>query len=221
MNDFLPIPWVTDINKILSLWVWETPHFRVQVTTDELQNHYTWEITDLSQGRKQALYDGFSMGFKDAEKAIRETIGKSYPVSLGYRKYAGDLATTFVIFTKERIDFGPMEATRVLMKVRSLNPANGIIGERMIAGVLRIVNYTLEVIPEHGSGVTVPPSHILSIKQEYGGMATEKKQDNIGNLASIRTYRGTVSNGCTGKPGMLPGTVEHSTRAAWCPIHDS
>ena len=220
MSGYISIPWMTDINKVMSLWVWDTPHFRAQITTDEIGRSFSWNITDLSQGREQALYDGFSGNFKDAENAIREVIGKSYPPKLGYRKYSGHLATTFRIFTKENIDFGPMEATKVILKVRTSNAA-GNITERTIAGMLKIQNYMLEVTPDHGSGVVVPPSHIMSVKQEFGGFAKEKKITDRGGQNVLRTYQGVWSQGCTGRPGMLPNTVEHSPRAEWCPVHDA
>ena len=217
---FTAVPWLFEENPLLSLWIWRTPHFEAKIQTDSNANQFSWEITDLSQGAPYPLSDGFELAFRDAEFAVREIIGKSYPAKLGYKKFAGSLATTFKIFTGERIDFGPMEATQVILTVRTLNKKTNQIVERTIAGKLKIHNYVLEVSPDHGQTVRIPPTHILSVQREYGGHAQEKK-DNPLNNRLLRIFEGTVTLGCTGQPGMLPNTVEHPSRAPLCPVHES
>lgn len=213
------VPWLFQESPILSLWIWRTQHFEAKIQTDSHGNQFIWEISDLSQGTPHPLSDGLENGFRECEFAVREVIGKSYPAKLGYKKFAGALSTTFKIFTGERIDFGPMEATQIILTVRTLNKKTNQIVERTIAGKLKINNYVLEVSPDHGQTVRIPPTHILSVQREYGGHAEEKKENPFNNRL-LRIYQGKVTIGCSGQPGMLPDTVEHPTRAPHCPIHE-
>jgi hypothetical protein len=213
------IPWRLGEDPNISLWLWEAEHFKAKIQTDSYRQSFSWEVFDLSQGYDSSLADGFQHSFRSAEEAVREVIGKSYPASLGYMKYAGHFATTFKIFTGERIDFGPMEATSVVLTVRVADKKTGDIKERQISGMIHVIHYTIEISPEHGQTMRIPPSRIVAIKKEFGGYAKPKEDDSLAK--GLRIYKGKVTMGCTGKPGMLPDTVEHNTRAAHCPIHEN
>lgn len=213
------IPWRIGEDPNILLWIWETEHFKAQIQTDSYRQSFSWFIKDYTQGIESTLADGYQHNFKESEEAIREVLGKSYPKKLGYDKYSGYFATTFTIFSGEKIDFGPLEATSVVVKVRVSDNKGGI-KERSISGMLHVIHYSIEVAPEHGQAMKIPPSRIISVKKEYGGYAKPREADD--SLArGLRIYPGNVTPGCTGKPGMLDNTVEHPTRAARCPIHES
>lgn len=213
------IPWRLGEDPNISLWIWETDYFTAQIQTDSYRKSFSWQIADVSQGFKQPLADGFEGSYRKAEEAVREVVGKSYPKSLGFAKYAGHYATTFKIFSGEKIDFGPMEATSVIMMVRVPDKRNGGIREQRIQGMLHCVNYHIEVSPEVGPTVRIPPSRIVSVKKEFGDFAKAKDDDSL--TRSLRIFPGKVLPGCTGKPGMFPDTVEHPTRAPHCAIHEN
>lgn len=213
------IPWRLGEDPNISLWLWETDYFKAKIQTDSHRKSFSWEVFDLSQGYESTLADGFQHNYRSAEEAVREVIGKSYPPALGFQKYAGHHATTFKIFTGEKIDFGPMEATSVVLTVRVADKKTGQIKERNISGMLHVIHYTIEISPEHGATMRIPPSRIVAIKKEFGGYAKPKEDDSLAK--GLRIYPGKVSVGCTGKPGMLPNTVEHSTRAPHCAIHEN
>lgn len=212
------IPWRLGESTEISLWVWETEHFISKIQTDSNRVNFLWDVVDLTQGRTISLADGFTGSFRDSEEFVREIVGKSYPPALGYLKYAGRFATTFRIFTGDKIDFGSMQASKVILTVRVADN-NGKIKDKRIVGRLGIDHYSIRVTPEHGNSVLIPPTRIVSVKQEFGGDAKPvKNEDTLGK--SLRIYPGEMKQGCTGKAGFMPNTVEHPHRAARCPIHE-
>lgn len=212
------IPWRLGESTEISLWIWETEHFRAKIQTDSYRVNFLWDIVDYSQGTSDPLTDGYTGSFSESEEMVREIIGKSYPPMLGYSKYAGRFATTFTIFNKDKIDFGPMIASKVIITVRVADK-QGKIREKKIVGKLGVENYTVKVSPEHGNPIRIPPSRIISVKQEFGGMAKPIQKEDLGR--TLRIFPGDVTRGCTGKPGFMPNTVEHTSRAERCPIHEA
>lgn len=213
------IPWRLGEDPNISLWIWETDYFTAKIQTDSYRKSFSWTIIDISQGMEQSLADGFHPSFRASEEAVREVIGKSYPKKLGFSKYAGHFATTFKIFTGENIDFGPLESTSVIIMVRVPDKKKGGIKEQRIQGMLHVVNYHVEVSPENGATIRIPPSRIVSVKKEFGGFAKAKDDDSL--TRGLRIFPGKMRPGCTGKPGMFPDTVDHPTKAPHCPIHEN
>lgn len=213
----LSIPWRLDTSSAMALWIWETEHFRVTVHTDQHRVNFSWDITDHSQGRPSHLADGIADSLRTAEEKIRGVIGKSYPPALGYQKYTGRFGTTFVIFTGEEIDFGPLQATKVILQVRVVE--NGSVRVKRYIGRLAINHYNIRIVPEYGNPTLIPPARITSVQREFGGPIKPVEREDV--LASaLRIHPGQVKSGCTGKPGFMPNTVEHPSRAARCPIHE-
>lgn len=100
-----PIPWAHSTTGLGSVWQWTTPHFKATVTGDTRSCY--WNLVDLTDGRERVFADGRSATFAQAERQVRETVGKAYDPRLGYQPFAGPLATTFTISTGEKIDLGP------------------------------------------------------------------------------------------------------------------
>lgn len=212
------IPWRLSDNTNIPIWVWETDHFRAVIQTNSHRTTYTWDIKDYTSGRPQVLNDGFTGSFSDSEDFVRETIGKSYKKSLGYDKYAGYHATSFRIFSQDKIDFGPLISTKVTLTVRVAGE-DGKVKDKRYIGRLSVENYNIKISPEHGNAVKIPPSRIVSIKREFGAdIKPVEKKETLGK--TLRTYDGEPKPGCTGKRGFMPNTVEHSFSAPKCPIHE-
>lgn len=150
------------------------------------------------------LKEGGGKNFSDAEKQIREFVGKSYHEALGYKKWAGDLAHTFTTANGERFNFDPYVGYFCQVKVVSRDG-----GEETFSGVLGVENYHLlvendskifKILP---GGVTdVVSSHVKNVLVEN----------------TTRVYLGSKVRGCTGKTGFRLGTVEHTGMK--CPIHE-
>lgn len=205
------IPWSYQESPFAKTWTWTTPHFEAKVRSDG--SRYVWTVSDTSQDRPIPLGSGPETSFTAAEDEVRELVGKSYPTRLGYRAYAGALATTFRIYTGEVIDFGPLESSKVIMTVKTKEG-----GERILTGALRVVHHELHLVGDAGT-YRVSPSFIVKVKKEFGGSASVvHKAKKIGK--SGRLYQGEVSPGCTGVLGYDPGTVDHPPRAPHCPIHE-
>lgn len=212
------IPWRLGESEEISLWIWETEHFNAKIQTDRDRVRFIWRVEDHSQGVPSPLSDGFTGSLRESEAEVRELIGKSYPPSLGYHKYAGHYATTFTIFNGDKIDFGSMVAKKVILTVRIVDDS-GKVKEKRLVGRLNVDHYKIRLTPEHGNPVKVPPSRIVSVKQEFGGDAKPVSEENTAGK-NLRIFAGNMATGCTGKPGFMPNTVEHSKRAARCPIHE-
>lgn len=210
-SGLLPIPWRYVDADLARMWIWETPHFEAKVTADI--NSFAWELGDLivpNQGLPRFLAEGRTTDFAEAERAVRETVGKSYPPAYGYSPYCGALATTFTIATGRRVNLGEFNGQSVVVTVRM---PNGL--SRSIVGYARVVNWELHV-ETGGSAVRVQPAHIDSIVREGGGGAAQASDSYTG---VGRIYRGDPDRGCTGVASFLPGTVDHT--GGTCPVHEA
>jgi hypothetical protein len=204
-------PWVYATSSVLQMWQWKSDHFDAQIKSDG--NRFIYSLTDTSQNVRHTIESNMAMDFRNAENRILELISKSYPIHLGYREYAGELATTFRINSGEDVDFGPLEGERVIVKVKTPK------GEQTVIGPLQVMYHKVNIIAD-GSGDTVeiPPVLILSVRPEFA-KATDKAPTSKGTASRSRTVQGPFTRGCTGKVGYQAGTVEHPTRSSWCPIH--
>jgi hypothetical protein len=207
-----PIPWRYHGSDGLQMWLWQTPHFVAKIGTEP--TGFYWTVGDLiaaGGGRPRGLSDGRTADFAAAELQLRETIGKSYPTTLGYRPYAGALATTFRIAGGQFLDFGKFEGEHCLVTVALPNGA-----VRGFSGYVRVVHYEVEVTQTNGGAVRIMPSHISKVLKGSGRAAAP--------LADLwtgagRIYSGSATRGCTGRPGFLPDTIDHVGRES-CTVHE-
>lgn len=219
-----PIPWAyTDLPGTLQ-WTWLTDHLvaRIWAATAEVDGvrhvrAYSWELCDrmsTGEGMPRLLVEGTAPSFDEAERCVREHVGKAYDPRLGYRAFSGTEATTFTLATGERRDLGPLVGTRCRATV--LLPG----GERtVVSGDLAIQHYSLELrdgertrelTPEHVEQIT----HRSAAAEQAAGILGGDGHVGIG-----RMYRAEWTRGCTGTPGFEVGTVDHG-QAAPCPIHE-
>ena len=224
-----PIPWTFTDSPGILLWTWVTEHFAARITGAEVDNEedpngrriirsYQWDVSDLmrtNQGLPRLLVEGTSGTFEDAEAMVREHVGKLYDPRLGYRRFAGSLAFTFILSTGESVDVGEYIGTRcsvtVLMPDRS---------ERTVTGDLDVAHYkwrlstpeqVLEIIPEHVVRIT----NRSEIAERATAITRNDSYSGIGRL-----YNEEPRRGCTGRPGFTMGTVDHAG-APRCPIHEA
>lgn len=213
MGQLLSIPWSFIDNEFMRLWTWRTNHFEARISAD--QRSHAWEIVDFvnsSDGNGRFLMEGRHSEFIDAENSIREHIGKSYPYRLGYSTYAGALATTFTIATGKSIDFGSFGAQEMTLNVMTTDGQ-----ERSYTGRIDTLHYEVTVTPSNGRTLKIRPTYIVSVT--HGGREAEPQQALTNGYTGIgRMYRGTVDPGCTGSPGYMPNTIDHTGVA--CPIHE-
>ena len=206
----LPIPWEFTTTEFYQIWEWNTQHFRARVSVEG--NTFVWEIGDWITSvdeEPRFLAEGRAGSFSAAEVEVREVIGKSYPVKLGYRDYAGTFATTFVVATGERVDLGAFDGQRSVVQVRM---PTGV--TQTFVGTTQVVHYELFLTPETGSAVKILPAHIVSIRGEGGDTGSARAAyTGVG-----RIYRGVKGPRCTGKPGFLPETIDHTGDP--CPVHE-
>lgn len=220
------IPWTfTDSGGVLQ-WTWPTEHFVARIAGQEVQHageqrlvrSYHWELSDrmtLNQGVPRLLVEGDGRSFEEAEAAIREHVGKAYDARLGYRRFAGELAFTYLLSTGESVDvrefIGTKTAVTVLMPDRS---------ERTVAGDFDVHHYrwrlttpdqVMEIVPEH----VVRISNRSAAADRAASLVYLDTYSGIG-----RIYREDPRPGCTGRPGFDVGTVDHAG-AARCPLHEA
>lgn len=203
-----PIPWSHETSDFGSVWVWETPHFVVTVNGDARSCYYQIADKSANPGQPPApLSDGRAATFEQAEQLIRETIGKSYKPTLGYGQYAGPLATTFTIGTGQTVDLGPYANQEVDVTTIGTN-GNDV----TYRGTAKISHY--ELLLNTGSvTIRISPTYIRGISL----LGRQTKQ--IATTRPVnRTVQGRVEPGCTGRPGFMPGTVEHT--GLICRIHE-
>lgn len=211
-DTLLAIPWRYVDLDLIEVWLWETPHFEAKVTAEP--HSFAWEVGDLvvpDLGHPRWLTGGRTPDFAGAEAAIRETIGKSYPVGAGYRPYAGHLATTFAVAGGRRLDFGPFHGTRALITVRM--PGGE---DQSFLGQCTISHHELLLALDTGQQVRIQPSYVVDVTGENGATASTTGSSYAG---VGRMYRGRMVHGCTGAPGFLPDTIEHS--GARCQVHEA
>lgn len=211
MNDYKHtsykhVPWDLISTGEIKVWRWLTPHFDAQIRSDGI--HCSCSITDRTQGRPTIILNDFGKDFKESEKKVLEFIAKSYPVALGYRRYAGELATTFVLNDGTEQNLGHFEGKQVI--VQYLTEQNDI---KESKGFLQITHHTVEITTGEHSSITIAPSLIKSIRA-ISGRAGEDQKGLHGRLVL-----GKPGRGCTGRAGFISGSVVHDDNAPWCPIH--
>ena len=203
------VPWEYAEDDLLRTWRWTTPHFIAQVRSDG--STFTFSVTDRTQGDNAIILNEFGLDFPQSQNRILEFVGKSYPVSTGYRDYAGNLATTFEVSDKHLVDFAPYEGARVVVTYLATG------GNDVVTGSLQVVNHSVEVTTNTGSVAVLPPALIVSVESEFGSSARESSKE--AKNGDERIVNGDFRTGCTGRPGYFKGTVEHSPNDAWCPLH--
>lgn len=202
------IPWEYLNTPLSKLWRWLTKDFDAHVKSDG--NFFVITVSDLTRGRRVPVYNEMATDFTQASNQVLEFVGKSYPASLGYKKWAGELATTFAISTHERINFAPLEGQHVELYTI------GQLGEDKFEGSLAVVNHRIELRQDNGKVVSIPPALIVSID----GNAANKYRASLAPTINVpRIVPGKPSPGCTGVAGFLPGTVDHPRSSTWCPVH--
>ncbi|MGV8847821.1 hypothetical protein [Tessaracoccus sp.] len=208
-----PIPWQFHGTDGMQMWLWQTPHFVAKIGMEGAG--FYWSVGDLiaaGGGRPSPLNEGRTADFASAERDLRETIGKSYPAVLGYRPYAGSLATTFCVAGGQFIDFALFEGQSCVVSVAL---QDGTI--RAYSGYLKVVHYEIEVAQVNGGAVRITPSHISKVIRGSGRSAAPLSDQWTG---TGRIYVGSVMRGCTGKPGFLPSTIDHVGMGP-CAVHES
>lgn len=227
------IPWDYTSTMEYQIWKWVTEHFTATIRTtvnpevDALTQKefqtlsgessgyrrgvYSSVITDVTRGRKQIILNEIAFSFDDAVKQILETVGKAYPATTNYREYAGDLATTFTIADGRRVNFGPLEGTKVVLTVNTEQ------GPKKIAGSLLVKNYKIEIVVESGGKAVIPPFVITDVDTDG---KKQLKDLIVKESRRGRTVKGVMSMGCTGKSGYFEGTVDHPFGSRWCPVHN-
>lgn len=155
-----PIPWSHERSDFGSVWLWETPHFLVTVNGNERSCYY--QIADKlanPQAAPKPFADGQTATFEQAERLIRETVGKAYPPNLGYQRIAGPLATTFNLASGERVDLGVYSGKEVTVTVAKPDGS-----EEQFHGLARIRNYHFVLLVDDKT-IKISPSHILSVTE--------------------------------------------------------
>jgi hypothetical protein len=201
------IPWAHETSEFGSVWKWETTHFVVTVTGDRRSCYYT--IGDRSAGPNtpvRPFADGQTPSFEQAERLIRETIGKAYKPTLGYSQYAGTLATTFELGNSQRVDLGIYLGQDITVTVTNSN-GNATVYD----GIAKIQHYDL-ILERGGTAIRITPSHISDIR------LSTRQAPVAGKPRANRTVIGRIEAGCTGQPGFMPGSVDHTGRV--CPVHE-
>lgn len=204
MESIKTIPWKHERDEITTLWIWDTEHFTVTVTGNVSSMYF--RIHDKSTN--QVFFDGQSATFEEAEIIVRETIGKAYHPALGYRNYAGSLATTFTIATGDKKDMSRYIGRAVTIRVLSSGGS-----QEEYAGVAQIVGYYIELHTEKVH-IKILPSHILSIEATIKVEGLDSEYERI----SDRVFKGKYEKGCSGAPGFMENTIEHNGLP--CPIHE-
>lgn len=217
-DSVVSVPWVLRESPAFTIWVWETPHFRATIMGAKTSKAKKWEIIYFRGNEEKPLSDGIQNTFAAAERDVIEIITKSYNKDLGYRKYGGRIATTFEIFTKEKIDFGPLENKKVILKVRQLHPVTHSVIEKNHTGTLTINEYRIEMQPERGEAISIPPKRILEVYNAQTGKRIND-ESHLEHEKNLRIFKGKKVPGCNGMVGSILNTIEHSN-PTWCPIHE-
>lgn len=211
MSTLTPIPWQYRDFDVMKVWQWRTEHFDARISSGD--NSFSWELGDLTTsptGEPRVIAEGKTNDFNSAETALRETIGKSYAPRLGYHGYAGHLATTFTLATRESVNLADYAGQRVVVTVRL--PSGG---SQSYIGDAQVRHYELIITPPSGAPIKIQPAHIVSIRGE-GGSVTKSNPASYTGMG--RVYNGNPGPGCTGQAGFLPNTVDHT--GAHCPVHE-
>lgn len=209
------IPWAHTSSAIISLWVWETPHFVVTISREgmSVKKMFNWKIVDKSTGVSQNFESGPDVSFESAVDTALEIIAKAYPRELGYQQYAGELATTFTVANGRRYNFASAIGENVI--VRALDENNE---EQLYTGLFDTQNYSFIVSSGNKDVTMIPPGRVLDVVKEFG-MSSFLQTSPTVNKKMSRTVNAEWVPGCTGQPGYRANTVTHSSNTKFCPIH--
>lgn len=203
------IPWAHSSSDFGSVWRWETPHFIITVNGDHRSCYYTIADKSAAPGSPpRPLADGTAATFEQAERQIRETIGKAYHPSLGYQPYAGGLATTFTLATGQRVDLGEYADQLVTLTVSTPDGQ----GTTDYTGTVAFEHYEL-ILTTGNIRIRISPTYIHAIR------LIKRTTASVVPTRVNRTVEGQLVPGCTGVPGFIGGTVEHT--GIPCPIHEN
>lgn len=222
------IPWnFTDEPGVLQ-WTWVTDHFvatvrgtevsaLVDATDRRVVRSYSWELADLmrrQQGIPRLLVDGTSETFEDAERRLREHVGKSYDRSLGYARFAGPLVFTFTLSTGQERDVSEFIGTTTTVTVLHSDRT-----ERSLTGEFDVDHYRWRLTtPTHE--YVIVPEHVVRISNRSEAAEEASRITRPPSYSGIgRIYREEHRRGCTGRPGFDVGTVDHAG-APRCPLHE-
>lgn len=203
-----PIPWTYDTSDIGTVWRWENDTFVATVTSDE--RSFYWTLSDKSadpSGDPRLFAESQANSFESAERGIRETVGKAYSPLLGFRRFAGALATTFMLGTGETVDLGIYTGRKIRVTVAQRDAS-----DEVVRGIASVEHYEL-LLTDGDDVLRILPSFIVDITPE--GVKTPVVS---ATPKSSRTVQGRFEPGCTGRPGFLANTVEHD--GAPCPLHE-
>lgn len=177
-----PIPWAHSTAELGSVWRWETPDFFVVVNGDG--RSFYWVLSDTSvdpEAEAKVIGDGQAATFEQAERSIRETIGKAYPPRMGYLHFAGPLATTFVLADGQAHDLEEFIGRRVQVTIAE----RGWDGKEC-RGVASVEHYDL-VLTTPEEITRISPSYIMKIEPDGVGSAPAVKQASLLEKGIIKT----------------------------------
>lgn len=216
------IPWIHRTNPLVTSWVWETDHFVATIFSEGLgagKKMFNWKINDKSSGASVPFESSASKDFNEAVEGLLEVIGKSYDRVLGYQEYSGDLATTFTVFTGQKIDLSPLIGETITLLIYNEHDE---LNDIMISGQFDISHYDIVLQADDQTTVKINPAYVKSIKKEYNLNEMIDELDKASKTASRgrRIFYEEWRKGCTGRPGFNPGTTEHSIGDPFCSIHN-
>jgi len=206
------------------MWSWLTEHFVARITGAEVLGaeertirSYAWDVSDLmqrSQDLPRLLIEGMSGRFEEAEIQVREHVGKCYDSRLGYHRFAGAIAHTFILASGQTVDVTPLIGSRCTVKV--LLPS----GEReVVVGDLSVHHYKWR-LRDAGQFYEITPEHVMEVSNRSNAAERASEVVYPQTYSGIgRIYRDERSRGCTGAPGFMVGTVDHGGSPR-CPIHE-
>lgn len=211
-----PIPWHIEDSSIFTSWIWETDHFVLTIFGEGSEKKvFNWKIAEKSSGRPLVFDEGSGVSFKDCVDQSVEIIAKSWDRKLGYQKYAGDLATTFVIADGRKIDFSSLVGTTVTVTAKDSEGSHTI-----LTGALDTHFYDIAISTDNTTLTIIPSRKIIDVKQEFGSVSAIDSLEvkGLGSANKTVTRQAWVP-GCTGKPGYHPGTTIHQHDDPYCSIH--
>lgn len=218
------IPWTYTDRPGLLQWTWVTEHLAARIHGSAIDvdgtrviRSYGWELCDrvsTHQDMPRLLVEGQASSFEEAERRIREHVGKAYDPRLGYLDVAGAEATTFTLASGERIDAAPLVGTRCTVTLRvpdgTRATVSGDLSIRHYSWILRAGAQAREITPEHVESITHRSAAAARAEVLLGG---------DGHTGIGRIYRAEWVPGCTGAPGFDVGVVDHGQAPA-CPVHE-
>jgi len=208
------VPWVFADSPLLKAWTWSTPHFEGKILSMGSKDSFTWKVVDKTGSPSTVVGAGEMNNFAGAEEEILELIGKSYPLNLGYQVFAGDLATTFMLYNNKKVDLAAYLGSNVIVEVfDKRNPAQNL----TIVGLFALSHYKVHIKTDRNNVSIIPPEFIIDIRREFDPTQMEEKIEEAG---SRRVFKQEWVKGCTGHPGFMVGTVIHNPSDEFCPIHD-